>query len=227
MDERLIGFIRRSLESGHGINRIRKALLDAGHDIKIVEEHISHISNPKQNHEKLRIFIKKHVERGSDMEKIKQDLVNVGHDIKIVEEYISHELKVKKNRKYAVLFLVAALAVLVVIAGIYYFPASAKKTKIVANNPEEAVARNQKDIENFNKALLSNDPSFCDAILDISLKSECQKKFFHNASNGIQEINISASKELLNKALIQHNISICAEINDYDVQLQCEKILKV
>ncbi|MBS3104980.1 hypothetical protein J4234_01875 [Candidatus Woesearchaeota archaeon] len=225
MDERLVEFIKRSLESGYDINRIKQALLDAGHDLKIVEEHISHVAKPQQNQKKLREFIKKHVEKGSGMEKIKQDLVNAGHDIEAVEEYISHELMAKKNRKYAMLSLVAVLVIVIAIAGIYYFSASAKKTRLGVDNPEEKVARNQKDIENFNKALLNNDNSSCDMILDVSLKSECQKRFFHNASNEIEEVNMSATRELLNKALIQRNISLCAEIKDYDIKLQCESIL--
>lgn len=226
MNERLVEFIKRSLENGHDINRIRQALLDAGHDLKIVEEHISHVANPQQNQKKLKEFIKKHVEKGSDMEKIRQNLVNVGHDIEIVEEYINHELMAKKKRKYVILSLVAVLVIAIAIIGIYYFSASAKKTKLAIGNPKEAEFRNKKDIENFNKALLSNDNSLCDTILDISLKSECQKRFFHNVSNEIGEVNISVSKELLNKALIQHNASICAEIKDSELKLQCEKILR-
>ena len=101
-----------------------------------------------------------------------------------------------------------------------YEPNSARINNNVGN-----IYYNQKDMENFNKALLSNDTLFCDVILDVNLKSECQKKFFHNASNEIEEINMSATRELLNKALIQHNISLCAEINDYNIKLQCESIL--
>ncbi len=180
--------------------------------------------------ERLIGYIKRNVERGHDIEKIKQVLINAGHDIRVVEGHAAHVLRLKKkNTKYISIALVF-LAILILVIGGYYLIGYYKKPKITAvNQIQSAELQQQKNLADFNNALISNDQSLCNNINDERLREECQRRFLSNISNEAIEINeslvVKESKELLNKALINHNTSICTEIKDDTIKNQCEQIL--
>lgn len=46
MDEKLIDFIKKCKKAGHKKETVHQALVNAGHDVKKVEEYINHIYNP-------------------------------------------------------------------------------------------------------------------------------------------------------------------------------------
>ena len=225
MNESLIEYIRKHLEYGTDIDKVKKTLLDAGHDIGIVEQHINHVLK----HRKLKWFIKKHVKIGTDIDRLKQYLLNAGYDINIVEEHINDALKAKKNKKYILISVVLILVVLVASFGIYYYTINFKKTtQIVINETKEAEIKYQKNLEILNKAIIANDSSACQSIDENMLKTECQKKFTYNISNATSEEcgEECMSKEILNQALINHNASLCAEIISDDTRKICEQSLK-
>ena len=108
MDQRLIDFIKKHVEIGSDILMVKELLLNAGHDIYIVEEHINHVLRDK----KVKEFIVKHVKIGTDIERIKQALLDAGYDIKIVEEHIEHALKLKKKIRNINILLAVSLLTL-------------------------------------------------------------------------------------------------------------------
>ena len=57
MNERLIEFIKKHIEIGHDTAKIKQVLVNAGHDIAIVEEHINHVIKSKKNRKENKIYI--------------------------------------------------------------------------------------------------------------------------------------------------------------------------
>ena len=49
MNEKLTEYIRKRIELKHDINEIKYALVHAGHDIAVVEEHINHVLHTKKS----------------------------------------------------------------------------------------------------------------------------------------------------------------------------------
>lgn len=178
--------------------------------------------------ERLLEYLRKHIEKGSDMENVKQALIRAGHDIKIVEEHINQAIenqinKKQRIRKYVAISIIGLAAVVILFIAFYFFPYY-KKTDLAVNETQ-LVDINKKNLEIFNKALISNDTTICEQIEDNKLKEECKRKFGYNISNETID-EAFESKELLNKALINHNISLCVEIKDDTIKEQCEQILE-
>ena len=224
MDEKLVEYIKKHVEHGTNIDELKQSLLNAGHDISIVEQHINYVVR----HRKIKDYIKRHVKIGSDIDKLKQYLVRAGYDINIVEEHINDALKAEKKRKKILIgFALAVILILISATGFYSFEFMNKKLSLPINESREAEIKYKQNIEIFNQALISNDSNVCDKIVDNKLKEDCQRKFSTNISN--ETINdtdeSAASKELLNKALITRNASICAEIQNTAIQVQCNQIL--
>ncbi len=184
--------------------------------------------------ERLIDFLKKHMERGSDMDKVKQALLNAGHDIYTVEEHLRNALEDKNNMRHKLTTPTLSIAVLIIVviisaAGFYYFPDLYKKTDSVINESRNAEIENQKNLEMFNKALITNDMTACNNIQDDKLKEECQGKLLFNISNATRENaseELQLGNEILNKALITHNKSLCVEIMDEIMKNICEQKLE-
>lgn len=229
MNDKLIEWIKTNVEKGHEVHKIRQALLRAGHDIRVVEQHLNHVLK----HRKLKEYIKRHVRIGSDIDRLKQYLLNAGYDINIVEEHVNDALKEKKNKKRILTTIIAAISILILIVGFfYYYSGSNKKTGLEIDESKIAEIKYQKGLEIFNRALISNDTAICDEIEDSNLKEVCKRRFLSNISNetiggiGNESITVKESKELLNKALISRNASFCLDIKDNTIKIQCEEILK-
>ena len=227
MNEKLTVYIRKRIELKHDINEIKNDLVQAGHDIIIVEQHINHVLN----HRKIKDYIKWHVKIGSDINKLKQYLVNTGYDLNIIEEHINNTLKSKKTKNHILITSIIAIAILLSFAGFYFFKIIKKQSNLYLNEEKKSDKLYKKDMVFFNKALIINDFSVCELIADSGLKAECRYRLL-NAS--IKAANETAdlcdescrSKEILNKALITHNISFCVEIIDYAFRKVCEQNLK-
>ena len=56
MNEKLIEYLKKHVEKGTDMEKVKQALLGAGHDISTIEEHINHVLKYKKSRE----FIKKH-----------------------------------------------------------------------------------------------------------------------------------------------------------------------
>ncbi len=49
MNEKLLEWIKKNLERGHDSEKIKNILINAGHDISVVEEHINQVIKLKKN----------------------------------------------------------------------------------------------------------------------------------------------------------------------------------
>ena len=233
MNEELSEYIRRKMERGTDVEELKQALLSAGHEIRVVEEHINHVLK----HRKLKEFIKKHVEIGTDIHKLRQYLINAGYDIKIIEGHISESLEHKKKKKN-ILIIVLIIAIAILVLGFFslkssYFENVNQKTEIKINESNNQNIEYQNNLGFFNKALVSKDVAFCDKINDSNLNEECKRKFSSNIHNETKE-KISnespsdkESKELLNKALINNNASICLDIADISIKSSCDQLFGI
>ena len=179
--------------------------------------------------ERLVHFIRKHVKRGVHHDSIRSFLLSRGYEMELIEEHIIHVLSLERNKKRITAGVIAAIALAILFAGFYNFFGLSKKTGST-DTSGDAQAKYQKDLETFNKALISSDAAGCDKISEQSLKDKCQNKFSFAApdakiNNSNESVSSALNKELLNKALIGHNASICNEISDDAVKAQCRKIL--
>ena len=227
MDQRLIDFIKKHVEIGSDILMVKELLLNAGHDIYIVEEHINHVLRDK----KVKEFIVKHVKIGTDIERIKQALLDAGYDIKIVEEHIEHALKLKKKiRNINILLAVSLLTLfLILVIGFFYIFNFDKETKSIEQNVQTFDTNEyQKNLEIFNQALIDKNISICEEINDIDLSNECKSKLQQrqNQNNNQSCDETCVNKQFLNNALISRNSSYCLEITNPAMKNQCEQILR-
>lgn len=228
MNEKLIEYLKEHVEKGSDMERVKQALLNAGHDIYTIEEHINHVLK----HKKAMEYIKKHIEIGSDIDKVKQALLNAGYDISIVEEQLRSALEDDKNRRHKpkninLPIAVIILVVIISVAGFYYFSNLNKKTDLTINESRIEEIKYQKNLDIFNQALITNDTNVCDKIEGGALRNECQRKFETGLNKTEEKIsfNETADKKSFNMALINHNASICLEIIDASLRNQCGQIL--
>lgn len=185
MNEKLIEYLKKHLESGSDMEKVRQALVNAGHDIKIVEEHMNHILKYKKS----RDYIKKHIDFGLDIGKARQNLLNAGYDIHIVEEQLRSALENDKNRRHKIKTLklsIAAviLAIIISVAGFYFFSRLDNKKVPGFDDLRIQETKYQKDLDIFNetadkeilnRALINHDVKICDEIAGDSIKSICRK----------------------------------------------------
>ena len=130
MNEKLAEYIKKHVEHGTNIDELKQSLLNAGHDISIVEQYINYVVR----HRKIKDYIKRHVKIGSDIYKLKQYLVKAGYDINIVEGHINDALKSgEKSKKILIGFALAAALILISAAGFYSFKFMNKKPILAIN----------------------------------------------------------------------------------------------
>ena len=119
MDEKLLKFIEKHIEIDSDIDKVKQTLLNVGHGLNVVEEHIAHALKNK----KLRGFIKNQLEMKVDSNRIKQYLLDKGYDIKSVEQHIYDVIRgiTKSKRKKYGMIVKGLFIILIIFTALFIF----------------------------------------------------------------------------------------------------------
>jgi len=230
MEKTVEDYIKKQLSKGVPLQKIKKALIDVGHDVNMVEKKVKdeeeyllreRIKKDKHTDKKLDLellhYIKVGMKLGKELDDISKELLVAGHDINKIKVHIDH-VKSKQSTTVKLLgFSITIIFILAIGALALFFlsPSSSVQEPEPLLNEHEKCLMDCSDnfcitkCNNDNhlvKALADVDKDRCDQITDEAMKTSCNDLIIRKLATN------------------ERNPELCSQISREDIAESCKNV---